>query len=182
MSFYSFLADACNVNPADIVYYFFNTQNPVSGIGVPAKNPAAIKNTHFDKNKDTIILVHGGGGNTTGLLITATRNAIFNGKIDMNVIAVDWYNVQLHNDYNKIYDCTAGFGQVVGGFFNTMISSQGLNTGTLTIVGHSIAGKFCAALSENLKGKVKYMVGLETGGIGTNHANYVEVINKNTYF
>lgn len=60
-----------------------------------------------------------------------------------------------------------------------MISSYGLNTGKLSIVGHSIAGKFCAAVSEHLKGKVNYMVGLETGGIGINHASYVEVNTTN---
>lgn len=77
------------VNAADIVYYFFNIQNPVKGIGVPAKNPAAIKNTHFNKNKETMVLVHGSGGNTSGLLTTATTKAISDSKIDMNVIAVD---------------------------------------------------------------------------------------------
>lgn len=93
----------------------------------------------------------------------------------MNIIAVDWYQVQLHNDYDKIYDCTTGFGSVVGGFLNYLVTSHGMSPNKLTIVGHSIAGKFCAACVPHIKGKIKYMVGLETGGISTTDASYVEV-------
>lgn len=92
----------------------------------------------------------------------------------MNIIGLDWYQVQLHNDYNKIYDCTTGFGEVVGSFLSTLIRSHGLKTSKLTVVGHSIAGAFCASIVPHI-GKVRHMVGLETGHIGTQHANYVQV-------
>lgn len=170
------------MKPADIIYYFYSLKNPAAGIGVPQTNPAAIKHTYFDSSKETIILIHGGGGNSTGLLVTATRNAIVNAKIDMNIIGLDWYQVQLHNNYSQIYDCTTGFGQVVGSFLGTLIKSYGLKTSKLTIVGHSIAGAFCAAIIPHI-GKVKHMVGLETGHIGTEHANYVQVniLNSRNY-
>lgn len=171
----------CTVNPTDLTYVFYNLKNPKVPILVPQKNPAAIKNTHFDKTKETIFLVHGSGGNNSGLLITATRDSIFGEQLDMNVIAVDWFQVQVHNRNltNKtkraIYDCAEGFGKNVGGFLNDMVKSNGLNPSKLTVVGHSIAGAFCRAIVPYVKGKIKAMVGLETAGIRPADAEYTEV-------
>lgn len=113
-----FTGAACQFVPDDIKYLFYSLKNPKTPIIVPSNNFAAIKNTHFDKSKETIVLVHGSGGNTSSPLVQNVTATIAKARMDVNVIAVEWQKFQLHN--TDVRNCAKLFGTIVGSLLEAM--------------------------------------------------------------
>lgn len=162
------------VHASDLNYYFYNTQNPKAPIKVPTSNPGAIKNTHFNKARKTILLVHGAGGNSSGALITTVRDTVFRAKMDLNIIALDWGPIVNGCTNYGFLPVLPQLGQMVASFLNSL-KSYGLNYGDLTIAGHSVAGKFLGKIGDATKGQVSQMVVLEADSVEKNHARFVQV-------
>lgn len=161
----------------DIAYYFYNLQNAEIPVEVLSNDTKAIKNTHFDGSKETMILVHGGGDSAKGLLVKTVKNSILGAKIDMNVIGLDWSLIQKHNTGKNVYACAKRAGEIIADFLDVLVKDHGLKFSKLSFVGHSAAGPFCAAVGSTLKGELKTIVGLDTSGIRKEDAKFVEVIN-----
>lgn len=83
-------------------------------------------------------------------------------KLDVNLIGVEWQRLQLRNSKIDIYNCTKLFGSVVGKLLEAMIKSFGLNLDNLVMVGHSIAGGFCAEVGTAVGNKAAAIIGLES--------------------
>lgn len=128
--------------------------------------------------KPTLFLVHGGGGDTTGPLTQEVRNATVDvNKIDINIIAMDWLAFQNRQKNMSIYDCSNLFGTVGATFIKEMQANHGLDLNKLTIVGHSIASRFCEQITKRLNGLIKSFMGLESCAIGKDMAQLVQVRN-----
>lgn len=160
--------------PADIEYLFHNLQNPTTPIIVPSNNFATVRNTHFNKAKTTLLLVHGSGGNSSGPLVQKVRAAVVKAKLDINVIGVEWQQFQLRNSKIDVRNCAQLFGNIVGNFIKAMMKDFGLSLDNLVIVGHSIAGAFCAEIGSAIGNKTRAIVGLETCS-RKDRAKFVEV-------
>lgn len=103
------------------------------------------------------------------------KDAIVTGKKDMNIVALDWSNLQKHNPGKNIYACAPQAGIIIRDFLRKLVKDYGLKYSMLTFVGHSAAGPFCAAVGAALNGEMKAIVGLDTSGIKKSDAKYVEV-------
>lgn len=157
---------------SDINYYFYNAQNPKNPIKVPSSNVGSAKNTHFNKAKQSMILIH--GGNSTGPLISTVRDTIFSkAKIDLNLIALDWAPLQQRNV--TFTACLPIFAKMVQNFLNIMQKDFGLKLKDLTIVGHSYAGKILGAIGPQMNGQIQNLVVLEGDSVAKTAAKYVEV-------
>lgn len=174
-----FTANTCTMYSSDINYYFYNMKNPKNPIKVPTSNLNAIKTTHYNKAKPTIILIHGGGGNSTGALITTVRDTVFlKAKKDINIIALDWAPLQKRYDKVTYKACLPIFARMVNTFLNKM-GTFGLKLSDLTVAGHSLAGKIMGAIGPQMKGQIQYFVVLEGDSVAKNAAKYVEVYIQN---
>lgn len=151
---------------------FYNIQNPTTPIIVPSNNFTTIKNTHFNKARETLVLIHGSGGDSSGPLVKNVTAAIAKAKIDVNVIGVEWRKYQLRNP--DVRNCSKLFAKVVGTMLEDLQKNHGLQYSNLVIVGHSIAGGFCGEISVYLKNQVAKIVGLETC-CTKDRAKFVEV-------
>lgn len=169
---FHFTAQTCNYVPTDIEYLFYSLRNPERPISIASNRPDLVRNTHFNKARDTILLVHGSGSGDA--LINKTRAAIVRAKIDVNIIGINWQPFQQRNRNINIYNCSKMFGKIVGDFLKDMQKSNGLNFGTLNIVGHSIAGAFTADIGLNINSQARSIFGLETCSY-KNTAKFVEV-------
>lgn len=154
---------------------FYSLKNPENPIIVPSDKTGEIKNTHFDASKETIFLVHGGGGNTSGPLVQKVKAAVAKVKLDVNVIGVDWLGFQNRNQKINVYTCADFFGILVAKFLTVLTKDHGLKLAKMTMVGHSIAGKFMTNIGSQLKGEIRSIVGLETCAISRKDAKFVEV-------
>lgn len=83
-------------------------------------------------------------------------------KLDVNLIGVEWQRFQLRNNNTDIYNCTKLFGSIVGKLLKAMMKSFGLNLDNLVMVGHSIAGGFCAEVGSAVDSKAGAIIGLES--------------------
>lgn len=129
-----------------------------------------------------MFLVHGSGGDTTGPLTQKVRNATVNKNKDINLIAVDWQQFQLRKKNISVYDCAPLFGKIVGSFLNELANTHGMNYCDLSMVGHSIASKFCIQISKNLPHKLKNFFGIESSSTSGMNAEYTEASNFNSQF
>lgn len=98
--------------------------------------------------------------------------------MDVNIIGVDWLQFQLRQGQQNlsVYDCSKLFATVVGNFLNDMVESHGMNFSDVTMVGHSIASRFCRDITGNLKGRIKSFMGLESCVVSHDMADFVQVI------
>lgn len=170
-----FTGNTCTIVPEDIVYYFYSLQNPNYPIEVPSINTSAINNTYFNASQKSLILVHGGGGNSFGPLTKTTKDTLFNASIDINVIALDWSSILKRYNKQTYRYCLTQFGKIVADFLNVMVDEYGLRYSDLTISGHSLAGRILGAIGLTLKGVVHSMVALDSDSIPPEAANFVQV-------
>lgn len=174
-----FIGTTCQYVPEDIKYLFYSLQNPKTPIIVPSNNFGVIKNTHFDKSKETIVLVHGSGGDSSGPLVQNVTATIVKAKIDVNVIGVEWQKFQTRNQ--DVRNCAKLFGKIVGTLLEDMKKNHGLQYSNLVVVGHSIAGAFCGEIGAYLNNQIARIVGLETC-CSSSMAKFVEVWKINYFF
>lgn len=146
---------------SDVVYLFYNLKNPSNPIIIPSNRPDEVSKTHFDKSKETILLLHGGGGNSSGPLVQKCRTALFNAKKDVNVIGIDWQPFQNRNKGINIYDCGKMFGANIGNFLKEMSKKFGLQFSRLSLVGHSIGGGVIGDIGVGIDGQARSIVSLE---------------------
>lgn len=168
----------CLYLPEDIKYLFYNIQNPATPIIVPSNKFNTIKNTHFNKLKPTLFLVHGGGGNTSGPLTQQVRAYTVAKKIDINLIAVDWLGFQntwTKRNISDFYSCAPLFAKVVSGFIKELVSNHGLNYNDLAMAGHSIASRFCYETLRDLPKPIKHFMGLESCVVYQMNTKFTEV-------
>lgn len=164
----------CEYKPTDIIYQFYSLQNPQESqsINITSNRPDLVKTTHFNKGKETILLVPGSG--TQIPLIQKVRQAVVDAKLDVNVIGVNWLGFQKTNRAIDVHNCSKWFGDIVGGFLKDMQKNNGLNFNNLIIVGHSIAGGFCGNIGLSIGSQAKAIYGLETCSY-KNTAKFVQV-------
>lgn len=165
----------CQYIPSDISYLFYSLKNPDKPDLIPSDKFDGIKNAHFDASKETIFLVHGGGGNTSGPLVLEVKAAMVKAKLDINVVAVDWRAFQNRNKAINVYTCADLFGILVAKFLTALAKDRGLKYSKTTMVGHSIAGRFMTNIGAQLKGELRAMIGLETCVMNKKDAKFVEV-------
>lgn len=169
-----------DVSPLDMTYYFYSLQNPDTPVEVKSNTVDAVKKTHFDASKDTIILIHGYGDSAQGLLVKVVKNDIVAAKQDLNIIGLDWSPIWKNNPAGDFFKKNAPIaGKFIAQFLGVLSKSYGLKYSKLTIVGHSAGGPISGAIGLNLDGEVKNIVGLDTSGINKTDAQFVEVSHNN---
>lgn len=159
-----------------MTYYFYSLQNPNTPIEVKSDKVDAMKNTHFDSAKDTIILIHGYGDSAQGLLVKTVKNDIVAAKRDLNIIGLDWSPIWKNNPSKDFFTKNAQkAGKFIAEFLAVLAKEYRLKYSALTIVGHSAGGPISGAIGASLNGEVKNIVGLDTSGIKKSDAKFVEV-------
>lgn len=167
-----------SVSPLDLTYYFYNLQNPDSPIEIKSNNTDKVRNTHFDSSKETIILIHGYGHDAQGALVKTVKNKIINEVIDVNIIGLDWSSIWKTGHSTDFFHIVPEIGVYAAEFLTVLATKYGLDYSNLTIVGHSAGGPISGATGSALKGKVKYILGLDTYNITQSEAEFVEVSMK----
>lgn len=167
----------CQFFSTDVQYLFYNIQNPENPIILPRNDASLVKRTHFNKAKDTFLLVHGSGGNSSGPLVQKIKSAVARAKMDVNLIGLDWLRFGNRNSKLGIYNCSKLLGRMVGDFLKEMAKEDGLQFSRLTMIAHSVAGAITADIGYNLNKQARSTIGLETCSY-KDSAKFVEV---NTY-
>lgn len=74
---------------SDILYHFFSHSNPIHSLKLRTTTITKLRHSAFDKNKDTLFIIHGWRNNNDSEISHHIREAIIEGH-DINLFVVDW--------------------------------------------------------------------------------------------
>uniref|UniRef100_A0A0A9YCU3 Lipase member I n=3 Tax=Lygus hesperus TaxID=30085 RepID=A0A0A9YCU3_LYGHE len=142
----------------DVGFYFYSRKNMEYPVLYRSTNISDLANNElFNTTKNTIVLVHGYLNNLTSPMIQLNLKALLKYR-DLNVIAVDWYQVMAKQDnvYAWCAEDTFPVGVAVGQAVSGLIRG-GLKPSMAHFVGHSlgahvvgVAGKFLKGLNQTI--------------------------------
>lgn len=159
-----------------MTYYFYSLQNPDKPVEVKSNNIDAIKKTHFNGSKETLILIHGWFDTASGLLVQTVKKEIIAGNHDINLIGLDWSPIWRNTSNHEPWEIKSGkAGRFIADFLGVLARDYGLKYSKLTITGHSAGGPVSAGIGSALDGQVKRIVALDTENVTKSEAKFVEV-------
>ncbi|KAF6210475.1 hypothetical protein GE061_013581 [Apolygus lucorum] len=137
----------------DVGFYFYSKENAEYPVMYRSTNITnLVKNELFNTTKKTVVLVHGYLNNLTSPMIQLSLKALLKYD-DVNVIAVDWYQVMLkeENVYVWCAEDTLPVGMVLGRAVSGLIG-DGLNPDMVHLVGHSLGAHVVGVAGKYLNG------------------------------
>ncbi|BES87648.1 Lipase [Nesidiocoris tenuis] len=127
-----------NTNFTETVLFDFYSR--ASGVNNPIRlttgDRAALKSAGFDKNKNTIVVIHGYLNKVTSKMPQTVKDAVLQFQ-DANVICVDWNYFTRNPNYFWVVSEMLPVGEFIGDFI-TFLANEGLTEDRMHIIGHSL--------------------------------------------
>ncbi|XP_026325964.1 pancreatic triacylglycerol lipase-like [Hyposmocoma kahamanoa] len=170
-------------NPANNLYLLFTRANPTSSQTLVMNDGNSIRNSNFNRNRVTVVVVHGWLSNQETDINPAVRDAVL-GRYDANVIVMDWRRLAI-SDYVTAARGVPDVGRGLGQFINFLNRETGLSLNNVHLVGFSLGSHVVGNAGRELGGRVARVTGLDPAGplwtyssnkISSNDAIYVEAI------
>lgn len=174
-------------------FLLYTTENPECPQVLTLDNVNSLRNSNFNSNLPTRIVIHGWNSNTSSPVCQMVRNAYLQ-KGSFNVITVDWGFSSLNTFYPLSRDYTKPVGKIIAEFLDFLHEFGHMEFSSLYLIGFSLgahiagyAGKFV------LNGRISTIFGLDPAGpmfdannleetLCSSDADYVEVIHTNSIF
>ncbi|XP_033322503.2 pancreatic triacylglycerol lipase-like [Megalopta genalis] len=170
-----------------VFFYLYTKANPTKSQKLILNDVDALKKSHFDPKKPTMMVTHGWINSESSSAFRLIRDAYLQHG-DYNVIAIDWSTITL-----RPYIWATKRVVMVGQYSASMIDflqSQGMDLSQLTLVGHSLGGHVAGLSAYYAKGRVEYVVALDPAlpefqsaikgaRVSRDDAKYVAVIHSN---
>ncbi|XP_045773213.1 pancreatic triacylglycerol lipase-like [Maniola jurtina] len=185
------LGDLFNIaryNPdSSNVYHLFTRANPTVSQPLTINNAGLLSRSNYNRNRRTIILIHGWMDSATSNFSTVLVPALLRAG-DLNVIVVDWSRGANAIRYREANENTVRSGGAVARFVNWLNQESGSSLTQYHIIGHGLGGHQAGVVGRNLQGRVPYITSLDPALIGwaTNinkfrrtDGQYTEVIHTN---
>ncbi|XP_060804657.1 lipase member H-A [Amyelois transitella] len=171
-------------------YWLFTRANPLTPQILKYNDTNSVKHSNLDKNKITVVLVHGWRGSCTNEFSTMLTEGIFIfidiilhilnfinirpifgssflQDQDVNVIVMDWSALAGQN-YVTAAKGTPGTGRCLGQFVNWLASLGAVRYETMHIVGFSLGGHLVGNAGKETGGRVQRITALDPAGPGWN--------------
>jgi len=146
----------------DAVYFeLYTKSNPTELQYLAINDTESLKNSSFNPNNPTKILVH--GWRSTGELTTLFQEAFFKvGAKDINLIAVNWQYGASTLNYIVARQEVFAVGGLVAQFIDFLVREGGLKLESLQLIGHSLGAHVCGIAGKNVtSGKIPKIIGLD---------------------
>ncbi|CAB3260702.1 unnamed protein product [Arctia plantaginis] len=156
------LLEEINRNPANNLYLLFTRRNPSSAQTLIINNENSIRNSNFNRNHPTVVIVHGWLSNQQTDINPTIRNAYL-GQGETNVIVLDWRRLAL-SDYVTAANGVPAVGRGLGQFINFLSSVTGANLNTFHLVGFSLGAHLVGNAGRELRGRVARVTALDPAG------------------
>ncbi|XP_018565994.1 endothelial lipase-like [Anoplophora glabripennis] len=174
---------------ADIVYYYFNQNDTLVGTEILSTNIAALGDTEFSTDLETVFLIHGWNGNKTAESNTELTEAIL-AVHNVNIIVVDWSAFAINN-YISAKSSVDEVGEYVANFIQSLVDTSDLDLSTVTLIGFSLGAHVAGNAGAGLDGQVAVIIGLDPAGplfsvfntderLDSDDAQFVQVIHTST--
>ncbi|XP_043591014.1 phospholipase A1-like [Bombus pyrosoma] len=132
-----------------INFTLYTRENPTDGEILKLNDVESIRNSHWNPNRQTIVMIHGWIQN--GLASAILRDAFFDVR-DCNVIIIDWSEISNYINYSEVVKLVPHICRYIASFINFLRTKAGLQTTNLKIIGHSLGAQI-AGLSAREVGK-----------------------------
>ncbi|KAF9406587.1 hypothetical protein HW555_013091 [Spodoptera exigua] len=140
-------------------YHLFTRSNRVVSQPIPLGADAALRNSHFNRNRKTVFLIHGWRNTPSSDFNTHLINAYLTAQ-DVNVIMVDW-SFGAAGDYLPAQANTIRSGEHVARYITWLNSASGANLNNYHIIGHSLGAHQAGIVGRHLNGRVPYITALD---------------------
>ncbi|XP_053984239.1 phospholipase A1 VesT1.02-like [Hylaeus volcanicus] len=141
-----------------VSFYLYTKATPNNPEKLYVDDVNTLKKSHFNPQKQTVIITHGWMNSYKSQACTKIRDAYLQ-KGDYNIITVDWATISVR-PYVWCSRRVMMIGEYVGKFIN-FLEKHKMNVSELTIVGHSLGAHIAGLSSYYSKTKAKYIVGLD---------------------
>ncbi|XP_073988853.1 pancreatic triacylglycerol lipase-like isoform X1 [Rhodnius prolixus] len=119
-----------------------------------------IKSSNYDPRQPTSFVIHGYMDDVTAEIVQSIKNR-FLGRMNSNVVAVDWSVLAKNIFYVVSAQQTPSVGTYIGSFVNFLIDN-GDKAANIHIIGHSLGAQAAGFAGKAVKsGKVKRITGLD---------------------
>ncbi|KAL0821168.1 hypothetical protein ABMA28_005787 [Loxostege sticticalis] len=170
-------------NPANNRYLLFTRRNNNRAQTLTMNNANSIRNSNYNPNVPTVVIVHGWLSNQNTDINPTIRDAYLR-KSDVNVIVLDWRRLA-----TSLYDTAVrgvpDVGRGLGQFIRFLVNTAGGDLNNFHLVGFSLGAHLVGNAGRELGGRVARITGLDPAGplwnynrnrLSRNDAIYVEAI------
>ncbi|CAD0202238.1 unnamed protein product [Chrysodeixis includens] len=170
-------------NPDNNQYLLFTRRNSGSSQRLVMNNANSIRNSNFNPNVPTVVIVHGWLSNQNTDINPVIRDAYLR-KSDVNVIVMDWRRLAL-SDYATAARGVPAIGRGLGQFMNFVNQVTGHPFTSMHLVGFSLGAHVVGNAGRELRGRAARVTGLDPAGplwnynsnrLSRNDGVYVEAI------
>ncbi|KAJ8706675.1 hypothetical protein PYW07_012753 [Mythimna separata] len=135
-------------------YHLFTRANPSTSQPLVLNNAASVTNSNFNRNRRTVVLMHGFAGSATSSFNTVLLPA-FLAAGDFNVIVLDW------SAGSSWGPRATQAGQAGGRFINWLNSLTGATANNYILCGFSVGGHGVGHMGRTINGNVAYISSLD---------------------
>lgn len=168
---------------SDFIYYFYNLKD--TSYPAPAERQlrytdiGKVKN-YFSADRETIVIFPGYWTNSSKPDNNDIVLSMINGKHNYNIIVADYTLIWSRVTSDTFFSSAGKIGGFAADFLMSLVKTYKLNIKKTMLVGFSAGGLLAGATGKSLKtradgGKVRAIFGLDTGGIASGDADFVEV-------
>lgn len=168
----------------EVILYFYTQKDIDTSSHVFTLEDSLPIPPDFDKNKETVFLVHGWRNNFTSSMNSLIRTAVLQ-KYDVNLFVVDWRHST--DSYLTAYHNVKRVGEYMGQFINNLSLVYTIPMETIKLIGHSLGAHICGIAGKVTQGGIKLIMGLDPAGpmftklgldnrLAKGDAKYVQVI------
>ncbi|XP_023937368.1 pancreatic triacylglycerol lipase-like [Bicyclus anynana] len=150
------------LNPANNQYLLFTRRNRRSSQSLVMNNANSIRNSNFNANHPTVVVVHGWLSNQRTDINPTIRDAYLN-KGEANVIVMCWRRLAL-SYYPTAVRGVPDVGRGLGQFLNFLHTVTGQGFNRMHLVGFSLGAHVVGNAGRELRGRVARVTGLDPAG------------------
>ncbi|CAG4935358.1 unnamed protein product [Colias eurytheme] len=149
-------------NPANNQYFLYTRRNPRVSQTLTINNANSIRNSNFNANRPTIVIVHGWLSNRNTNPNPTVRNAYLD-KSDVNVIVMDWRRLAMR-DYVTAANGVPAVGRGLGQFLQFLNQVTGAPFTSMHLIGFSLGAHLVGNAGRQLGGRAARVTGLDPAG------------------
>ncbi|XP_018021016.1 phospholipase A1 member A isoform X2 [Hyalella azteca] len=172
----------------DIHFGLYTTKNPVEDERLVAADSDSLTQSHFDANKQSVVVVHGFTGSLSGCPWMVDIKDSFIRK-DMNVVLVDWGALSGSDlmSYFHVVEYNVPFvGLQLAALLQALKENVGLSEDKLHLIGFSLGAHVCGFAGKNFR-NISRITGLDPAGpayqsadedrrLCASDANFVDIV------
>lgn len=142
-------------------YRLYTRKNPTTRQKIVINDIDTLRNSNFNVDHPTRIILHGWMGNYKSPVNTMLRDAYLK-RGDYNIIIPDWSSVAGTINYFAARNGVTEAGKKLALFIDFMVKDGGMPLETLYLIGHSLGAHLCGIAGKNIQsGQINTILGLD---------------------